>query len=83
MIVDPVTEDEVFERLRAHLGRQGIALHRGSLDGMAKDDRGRFFTTVGASDGVSDRHVNIERLARQEGLLHPNEAIVPSKGEVR
>jgi hypothetical protein len=82
MIVDPVSEDEVFERLRTELSKEGIELRRGSLDGMAKDERGRFYTTVGGSEAVSDRHVDIERLARRKQVLRPNEAIVPSKGEV-
>jgi hypothetical protein len=82
MIVDPVSEDAVFERLRAELSKEGIALHRGSLDGMAKDELGRFYTTAAGSETISDRHVDIERLARQKQVLRPNEAIVPSKGEV-
>jgi hypothetical protein len=82
MIVDPVSEDEVFERLRTRLASRGLALHRGSLDGMRHDEIGRFYTTDVDSESIVDRHVDIERWARQEGALRPNEAVVPSKGSV-
>jgi hypothetical protein len=82
MIVDPVSEDEVFERLRTRLASRDLALHRGSLDGMKHDELGRFYTTRADSESIVDRHVDIERWARQEGALKPNEALVPSKGSV-
>jgi hypothetical protein len=81
MIVDPVTEDEVFERLRASLEKDGIALRRGTLDGMSDDSRGRFYTTPSGSEEISERNVDLDRLARRQGVLKPNEALVPSKGE--
>ena len=82
MIVDPVTEDEVFERLRADLARQGVCLHRGPLDGMAHNETGRFYTTREGSDVIAERNVELDRWARRHGVLKPNEALVPSKGEV-
>jgi hypothetical protein len=82
MIVDPVPEDEVFDRLRASLEKDGIALRRGTLDGMSDDPRGRFYTTPTGSEEVSEPRVDLDRMARQKGVLKPNEALVPSKGEV-
>jgi hypothetical protein len=81
MIVDPVTEDQVFERLRVRLEKDGVELRRGTLDGMKDDSRGRFYTTPIGSDEISDRKVDLDRLARAKGVLQPNEALVPSKGE--
>lgn len=82
MIVDPVNEDEVFERLRAALLKHGLTLHRGTLDGAAHDELGRFFTTVGTHGPVQDRHVDLQRWARREHVLGVNEAFVPAHGEV-
>ena len=81
MINDPISEDEVFERLRADLATRGLALRRGTLDGMAADSRGRFFSTREGADEIVERDVDIERAARQRGLLEPNEAMVPAHGE--
>ena len=81
MIVDPVTEDEVFERLRAGLSSEGLVLHRGHLDGMAADVIGRFYLTKAGSPDIVENDVDIERRARAMDLLKPNEALVPAHGE--
>ena len=81
MIVDPVTEDEVFERLRPALSAQGLTLHRGTLDGMAGDTPGRFYITRGDSDEIVETDVELDRRAREAGVLKPNEALVPAHGE--
>lgn len=78
MIVDPITEDEVFARLRATLLQQGLVLQRGTLDGKSGDERGRFYTTRGDSAEVVDRRIDLDRWARQHAVLKPNEALVPS-----
>ena len=81
MIVDPVTEDEVFERLRHELVAQGLTLHRGTLDGMADDKRGRFYITRSDSGEIVETDVELDRRARAAGVLKPNEALVPAHGE--
>ena len=81
MIVDPVTEDEVFERLRPELESQGLTLHRGTLDGMADDKLGRFYITRSDSGEVVEADVELDRRARQAGVLKANEALVPAHGE--
>jgi hypothetical protein len=80
MIVDPITEDEVFERLRAALAGRGMTLHRGTMDGMSADKRGRFFITRNGSDEIAEQDVDIDRRARACGVLQPNEALVPAHG---
>lgn len=80
MIVDPITEDEVFERLRPVLSAQGMDLHRGPLDGMTTGEVGRFFTTRSGTEEVAESDLDLERRARQVGVLRPNEAMVPSHG---
>lgn len=80
MIVDPITEDELCERLHAPLATQGLALHRGTLDGMAHTTRGRFFITRLGSEEVAENDVNIEDRARRMGVLKDNEALVPAHG---
>ena len=80
MIVDPINEDQVFDRLRNALAKTGIALRRGTLDGMAHDERGRFYTTREGSEEIAERHVDIERAARKLGVLLANEAMVPAHG---
>jgi hypothetical protein len=80
MIVDPITEDEVFERLRPVLTAQGVTLHRGPLDGMTRGEVGRFYTTRADAGQVVDSDLELEREARQVGVLRPNEAMVPSHG---
>ncbi|HEY4066993.1 MAG TPA: hypothetical protein VGM74_08880 [Burkholderiaceae bacterium] len=82
MIVDPIPEDEVFDRLRPVLRAQGLDLHRGPLDGMSRGEVGRFYTTKnGASGEVDERDLDLERRARALGVLRVNEAMVPSHGE--
>lgn len=80
MIVDPITEDTLYERLRQALALQGLVLRRGTLDGMAHDRRGRFFITREGSEAVAEYDVDIERRARATGVLEPNEAVVPAHG---
>jgi hypothetical protein len=82
MIVDPIPEDSVFDRLKPLLSAQGVTLHRGPLDGMTRGAVGRFFTTRGDSGEVQDSDLDLERSARQLGALSANEAMVPSHGEV-
>jgi hypothetical protein len=81
MIVDPVTEDEVFERVDTALQSQGLTLHKGVRDGTGYGDRGRFFTTVGESGAVRDRDIDLDKWARRLDVLKVNEAMVPSVGD--
>jgi hypothetical protein len=77
VIISPVPEPEVFERLRADLSEQGITLHRGSRSSGAFDDKGRYYATT-ADGTVEERNIDLERLARDRGVLEPYETVACS-----
>lgn len=68
-----VTERALFARVSRHLAKEGTQLKRCSPNTSAHAELGDYFTVRGSA--VNSTKVNLDKLARQLGLLRPYERL--------
>lgn len=65
-------------RLRRHLEKEGLLLRKCSPRNRWYQDYGDYYVTD-MNNALRDSHVNLENLAREDGILRPFEIVAGEK----
>ena len=72
----PVTASALVERLNHHLSKQGLELFQCTFNFHGYHELGDFYVVDTRLNMVNATYVNIEQLARMEGVLEDSEEMV-------
>ena len=72
----PVTESALIKRLNRHLPREGLKLFQCKLNSRGYHQLGDFYVVDTRINTVNATYVDIESLARKQGILKDYEEIV-------
>ena len=73
---NPVTTEALIERLDRHLPKQGLRLYQCKFNSHGYHELGDFYIVDTTIDMANAVYVDIEQLARREGVLEDHEEVV-------
>jgi len=76
----PVTTRALIKRLNRHLPKEGLKLFQCKINAHGHHELGNYYIVDTKMNMINAMHVDIEQLARHEGLLKKYEEIVKSVG---
>ena len=70
-----VARRAVFARLARHLNKENLMLKKSREDSRWLSDLGDYYIVNATNNTIASAHINLEELAKEEGLLKPFEEL--------